>query len=49
VAAGQGSGWSRHLAHDGDVVYACKFSLQGIMSKLIDAPYKSGRCRRESR
>jgi bifunctional non-homologous end joining protein LigD len=37
--------YSEHLAEPGDLVlqHACRLSLEGIVSKLKDAPYRSGR------
>jgi bifunctional non-homologous end joining protein LigD len=37
--------YSEHFEEDGDVVlrHACRLSLEGIVSKLRDAPYRSGR------
>lgn len=37
--------YSEHFEEDGDVVlrHACRLSLEGIISKLRDAPYRSGR------
>ena len=36
--------FSEHLAHDGAAVFdhACLLGLEGIVSKRIDAPYRSG-------
>ena len=38
---------SRHLSESGDMVlrHACRLSLEGIVSKVLDAPYKQGRSR----
>ena len=35
---------SEHLEHDGAAVFdhACRLGLEGIVSKRIDAPYRSG-------
>jgi ATP-dependent DNA ligase len=30
---------------DGESVFACKFALEGIVSKRIGSPYRSGRSR----
>ncbi|HEY7297365.1 MAG TPA: DNA ligase D, partial [Xanthobacteraceae bacterium] len=37
---------SEHFKEDGSLVLdkACRMSLEGIVSKRIDAPYRSGRC-----
>ena len=37
--------FNEHLAHDGATVFehACRMGLEGIVSKRIDAPYRSGR------
>lgn len=45
---GNGSGivrYSGHFEEDGELVlrHACRLSLEGIVSKLRDAPYRSGR------
>ncbi|MBP1887274.1 DNA ligase D [Sinorhizobium mexicanum] len=45
---GQGTGlirYSGHFEEEGDLVlrHACRLSLEGIVSKLRDAPYRSGR------
>lgn len=39
--------FSQHLAESGDMVlrHACRLSLEGIVSKVLDSPYKSGRGR----
>src|SRR4051812_24582862 len=36
--------FNEHLAHDGSTVFehACRMGLEGIVSKRIDAPYRSG-------
>src|SRR5215210_3090574 len=36
--------FTEHLEHDGEVVFmhACRMGLEGIVSKRIDAPYRSG-------
>ena len=36
--------FNEHLAHDGSNVFehACRMGLEGIVSKPIDAPYRSG-------
>jgi bifunctional non-homologous end joining protein LigD len=36
--------FSEHLDHDGAAVFehACRMGLEGIVSKRIDAPYRSG-------
>ena len=36
--------YSEHLDHDGPVVFehACRLGLEGIVSKRLDAPYRSG-------
>jgi ATP-dependent DNA ligase len=36
--------FNEHLAHDGPAVFehACRMGLEGIVSKRIDAPYRSG-------
>jgi len=36
--------FDEHLGHDGAVVFehACRMGLEGIVSKRIDAPYRSG-------
>jgi hypothetical protein len=38
---------NEHLAHPGDVVFrhACKLGLEGIVSKRLGSPYRSGRSR----
>ena len=38
---------SEHLEADGSAVFAhaCKLGLEGIVSKRVDAPYRSGRAR----
>jgi bifunctional non-homologous end joining protein LigD len=37
--------FNEHLAHDGPAVFdhACRLGLEGIVSKRIDGPYRSGR------
>ncbi|TAK47871.1 MAG: DNA ligase D [Xanthobacteraceae bacterium] len=37
--------YSAHFEHDGGMVlrHACRLSLEGVVSKLRDAPYRSGR------
>ena len=37
--------FNQHLAHPGDVVFrhACKMGLEGIVSKRLGSPYRSGR------
>lgn len=37
--------YSEHFEEDGDVMlrHACRLSLEGLVSKLADAPYRSGR------
>ncbi|MCX8570783.1 DNA ligase D [Aminobacter sp. MET-1] len=39
--------FSTHFEEDGDLIlrHACRLSLEGIVSKLKDAPYRSGRSR----
>ena len=36
---------NQHLAHDGESVFqhACKMGLEGIVSKRLGSPYRSGR------
>ena len=36
--------YNEHLAHDGPAVFehACRMGLEGIVSKRLDAPYRSG-------
>jgi bifunctional non-homologous end joining protein LigD len=36
--------FNEHLAHDGPAVFehACRLGLEGIVSKRIDSPYRSG-------
>ena len=36
--------FSEHLDHDGPLVFehACRLGLEGIVSKRLDAPYRSG-------
>jgi bifunctional non-homologous end joining protein LigD len=38
---------NEHLTHDGNVVFrhACKLGLEGIVSKRLGSPYRSGRSR----
>ena len=38
---------SEHIAEDGPLVFAhaCRLGLEGIVSKRIDAPYRSGRAK----
>jgi bifunctional non-homologous end joining protein LigD len=46
--AGPGLRLNQHLAHDdGEVVFrhACKMGLEGIVSKRLGSPYRSGRSR----
>jgi hypothetical protein len=40
-----GGAFNQHLAHRGDVVFehACKMRLEGIVSKRLGLPYRSGR------
>ena len=37
--------YSEHFEEDGELVlrHACRLSLEGVVSKLRDAPYRSGR------
>ena len=37
--------YSKHLAYDGPTIHAraCEMNIEGIVSKLIDSPYRSGR------
>lgn len=39
-----GIAYNEHLEHDGAVVFehACRMGLEGIVSKRLDAPYRSG-------
>ena len=39
--------FSEHLESDGAIVFkkACQVGLEGIVSKRIDAPYRSGRAK----
>ena len=39
--------FNQHLSHPGDVVFrhACKMGLEGIVSKRLGSPYRSGRTR----
>lgn len=43
--AADGLRYSEHLAEDGDAMlrHACRLSLEGLVSKRGDAPYRSGR------
>jgi bifunctional non-homologous end joining protein LigD len=36
--------YNEHLHHDGALVFehACRLGLEGIVSKRLDAPYRSG-------
>ena len=36
--------YSEHLSHDGPAVFdhACRLGLEGIVSKRLDSPYRSG-------
>jgi bifunctional non-homologous end joining protein LigD len=45
LARGDGIRFSEHLAGDGATIFAhaCKFGLEGIVSKRRDLPYRSGR------
>jgi len=38
---------TEHLDDDGELVFAhaCRLGLEGIVSKRIDAPYRSGPCK----
>ena len=38
---------NKHLVHDGESVFrhACKMGLEGIVSKRLGSPYRSGRSR----
>jgi bifunctional non-homologous end joining protein LigD len=48
AAAGPGLRYNGHISeHDGCAVFAhaCKLGPEGIVSKRIDAPYRSGRSR----
>jgi bifunctional non-homologous end joining protein LigD len=40
--------FNEHLAHGGATMFehVCRMGLEGIVSKRIDAPYRSGRQRR---
>src|SRR5205823_13378548 len=40
--------YNEHLNHDGPAVFdhACRLGLEGIVSKRLDAPYRSGPSRR---
>jgi ATP-dependent DNA ligase len=43
--AGDGISFNEHVADDGAVVFeaACRMGLEGIVSKRLGAPYRSGR------
>jgi bifunctional non-homologous end joining protein LigD len=43
--AGRGIRFNEHMKGDGETVFrhACKFGLEGIVSKRKDSPYRSGR------
>jgi bifunctional non-homologous end joining protein LigD len=43
--AGMGIRFNEHMEGDGDIVFrhACKLGLEGIVSKLKDSAYRSGR------
>jgi bifunctional non-homologous end joining protein LigD len=45
--AGSGIRFNEHMEGDGETVFrhACKLGLEGIVSKLKDSPYRSGRSR----
>jgi bifunctional non-homologous end joining protein LigD len=45
--ATEGIQYVEHLKGDGDEVFeaACKLRLEGIVSKRLTAPYKSGPCK----
>ncbi|WP_425106357.1 DNA ligase D [Ancylobacter sp.] len=45
AGAGDGLRYSEHLAEDGDAMlrHACRLSLEGLVSKRADAPYRPGR------
>jgi bifunctional non-homologous end joining protein LigD len=47
LARGDGIRFSEHLDGDGATIFAqaCKFGLEGIVSKRRDLPYRSGRCK----
>jgi bifunctional non-homologous end joining protein LigD len=34
--------FNEHLTHDGPAVFECRLGLEGIVSKRIDSPYRSG-------
>ena len=36
---------NEHITHPGDIVFrhACKMGLEGIVSKRLESPYRSGR------
>ena len=44
LSPGGAIAFSEHLEHDGAAVFdhACRLGLEGIVSKRIDAPYRSG-------
>jgi bifunctional non-homologous end joining protein LigD len=50
LPAGSPIRFSEHLEMDGPTVleHACRFGLEGIVSKRVDLPYRSGRSRRNS-
>jgi bifunctional non-homologous end joining protein LigD len=39
--------FNEHLSAEGAIIFkhACKLGLEGIVSKRIDMPYRSGRCK----
>ena len=41
---GHAINYNEHLSHDGAAVFdhACRMGLEGIVSKRLDAPYRSG-------
>jgi bifunctional non-homologous end joining protein LigD len=45
--ASEGIQFTDHLDDDGELVFAhaCRLGLEGIVSKRIDAPYRSGPCK----
>ena len=45
--ASPGIRFNEHMGGDGPIVFAhaCKFGLEGIVSKRKDSPYRSGRSR----
>ncbi len=45
--SGQGIQYVEHVEGDGGEMYeaACKLGLEGIVSKRLTAPYKSGPCK----